>query len=926
MKKNKIKKRFTDLLLAILVTSATTLQVTIALGITSAVIIDAAEAGSEQKSDTHIRLDNAKKLLRVAQAALLNPAGYPSGYLPYPQYAVTAFAAELAQIEQKLSAPGKHSDINAINRAIATARTAFDKTWTVPINETKALIDRIAGVGGANRFILEHINATADGSDIFEVDWNKTAGKPVLRGNNAVSLSTAFNYYLKYCLYQEFPYVGQYSISLPNSLPKVTEKYVSIFPYTIRHYFNEVDFRYQTFMYSKDEWQRRLDWLAMNGYNTLLMGLGEKNIWYNARFEFGYSPDAITELRNSSRGDSQYFGTYNISQIAFDKEGKMAKDVAEMAFKLGLEMEIYPFTGQVPFAFPKNKSDYYVSTLPPAPNGNKFTIDLPGSVFDGTLAYPGSRWMNLPQGLFISADVGPTDVAKASAMRGKFEAISKIYWKSLQNFYGFDDWGFVPRYAFRSMIAEQGFVVSGSAFSQDTLTTIQKDMFRINPDMVWIQDAWRYQSWLSKKVDLDRSMLLEFKAYNRPIWQNEIEPNGVPWVWCMTWNFGGNTGMDSGMNKLVYELQNARKTARNMVGIGVTPEGSDTNPALYDLMAEMNWRKLDFANIPETDVWVAKWLKDYARRRYGTAIYDAAKSEIDEMWEALHNIVYKNFIKGDEPAQTLTNAKPGVTGTVRARFWASFTGSKPNIPYDRADIYNVWALTLRAANAAQTAGELNKQFEYDLVDITRQALGDLSEPVYTHGITKYYAARDKDKMLKYLDIMIDICKDMDSILTTVPEFLLGKRLEDAKARGATPEDTYYFERLERTFLSYWILEEDVPLYGGKDAYDSAVNNLLDYCNRHLAGLMKYYYGMRWQIVRDYMAESWNGNSNLPPIPPYNALVKAATKSWVEGNGKTALNYPSHIKNYTTNTTGNPLKISTALYSKYSSLSQVQDTD
>ncbi|MDR2697289.1 MAG: alpha-N-acetylglucosaminidase [Holophagales bacterium] len=918
MKKYKITSRFTCLLSAAFFIFTMTTQA----GAVSAVATNAAEAGLSQKADTRTRLDNAKKLLSVAKAALLDPSGYPSGYIPYPQKAVAAYAAALTKIERELSAPSmSHGETAAINRAITAARVAFDKTWTVPINETKALIERVAGVGSAGRFILERVNAAASGSDVFEVDWDTKAGKPVLRGNNAVSLSTAFNYYLKYCLYQEFPYIGQYRISLPSSLPRVAAKHVGIFPYPIRHYFNEVDFRYQAFMYGKDEWQRRLDWLAMNGYNMFNMGLGEKNVWYNACGEFGYDPAAIAELRNSSRGDSQYFGTYNVSQAAFDKEGKMARDVSDMAFRLGLEMQVYPFTGQVPFAFPSNKSDYYVGALPPAEGGNKFRINLPGSVFDGVLAYPGSRWMDLPQGLFISADVSLADADKASAMREKFEGISKIYWKSLQNFYGFDAWGFVPRYAFRSMIAEQGFVVSGLAFSQDTLTTIQKEMFKVNPDMVWIQDAWRYQSWLSTKVDLSHSLLLELKAYNRPIWQNEIEPDGVPWVWCMTWNFGGNTGMDSGMNKLVYDIQAARKVARNMAGIGVTPEGGDTNPALYDLMAEMNWRKLDFANIDEANTWVSRWLKDYARRRYGAAIYDAAKVEIDAMWDALHQVVYKNFISGDEPAQTLTNAKPGVMGDLKSRHWASYTGSAPDIPYDRADIYNVWGLALGAADAAQTAGGLNKQFEYDLADITRQALGDISEPVYAQGIARYYAAdaRDKDKLLEYLDIMIGICKDMDSILAATPEFLLGKRLENAKARGATPEDIYYYERLERTFLTYWILEEDVPLSGGRDAYDSAVSNLLDYCNRHLAGLMTDYYGMRWQITRDYMAESWDGTSDLPSSPPYDALVKSATKSWAEGNGKTALSYPESIKNYPASPTGDPLKISAALYLKYSSL-------
>jgi alpha-N-acetylglucosaminidase len=57
-----------------------------------------------------------------------------------------------------------------------------------------------------------------------------------------------------------------------------------------------------------------------------------------------------------------------------------------------------------------------------------------------------------------------------------------------------------------------------------------------------------------------------------------------------------------------------------MVGIGITPEGIETNYVLYDLMLEMGWR--------EEQVETQSWLEEYTTRRYG-----AHNSEVNTAWE-----------------------------------------------------------------------------------------------------------------------------------------------------------------------------------------------------------------------------------------------------------------------------------------------------
>jgi len=871
--------------------------------------IDDKLANTKRISETLTRLKNAKKLQHVATEALESPESYPTGYQPFPYEAVKSYKSALSQAQKtfdRFQHP-TNNDLATIDNSINSAKSKLNKKWIVPIVEIRGLINRITGVNCAGKFVLEIIDPVEE-LDVFEID-STTDNTPVLRGNNAVALATAFNYYLKYYLYQEFPYVGDFEIMLPDTLPTVTKKIRNIFPHRYRHYYNQVDFRYTVFLYSKEECQRRFDWFAMNGYNTFMMCMGERHIWDHAKETFGFDDEAISELRKSSTGDSQYFATFDISSEAFEQEGELARYIADLAFRFGIKMQVPPFTGQVSFAFPNNHDDFYTGTE----NASKLTIDLPGSIFDQMLAYPGTRWMNLPQGLFISAHVAPEDEDKSELMRSKFYRISEIYWATLQSFFGYDKWGLTPDMAMRSMLAEQGFVLSGAAFSHETLSVIQDEMFKVNPDMIWVQDAWRYKSWISSSIDLDRSLMLEYKANNRPMW-DILEYDNVPWVWCMTWNFGGNTGLDSGLSRLVYDISKARKKATFLMGLGATPEGGDTNPALNDLFAEMNWRDVDVKSKESADTWVSVWLKDYARRRYG-AVYDLAKSEIDEMWIALQRVVYKDFGKGDDPAQTLVCAQPGVHGNnVRARFWGHYDGTKPLVAYDRTDMKEVLEKALTAADAAVKVGTLNAQFKYDIVDISRQALADLSEQIFNQGIAPSYANRDKNAVLKYLDTMIELCDDMDKLLGTTSEFMVGTRLQSSKSRGFTHKDIYFYDRLERTYLSYWILEEGVLLKGGKDAYDAAINNLFDYCNRHLAGLMTDYYGKRWQVVRDCVDKKWDGKTDLDDRAYYYE-VKAMVKTWAEGD-QSSLTYPEHIRNYATTPSGCPLEISKALYIKY----------
>lgn len=66
-----------------------------------------------------------------------------------------------------------------------------------PIPAIQGLVSRILGESYVDKFDYEVI-ASSDGKDVFEIDANPLDKKPILRGNNGVSLASALNFYLKY--------------------------------------------------------------------------------------------------------------------------------------------------------------------------------------------------------------------------------------------------------------------------------------------------------------------------------------------------------------------------------------------------------------------------------------------------------------------------------------------------------------------------------------------------------------------------------------------------------------------------------------------------------------------------------------------------------------------------------------------------------
>ena len=109
-----------------------------------------------------------------------------------------------------------------------------------PISAIQGLVSRNLGSQYVDSFEYEVISDQA-GSDVFELDSDNQQNKPVLRGNNGVSLASALNFYLKYSCNCSISWGRDRTgnqLNLPRPLPLPNTKLRMVSPVKYRYAFH----------------------------------------------------------------------------------------------------------------------------------------------------------------------------------------------------------------------------------------------------------------------------------------------------------------------------------------------------------------------------------------------------------------------------------------------------------------------------------------------------------------------------------------------------------------------------------------------------------------------------------------------------------------------------------------------------------------
>ena len=226
------------------------------------------------------------------------------------------------------------------------------------------LIERVTP-GYGEQFKLE-LMEPIDGMDAYEITSDN--GKVVLRGNNTISLATAFNQYLKYTCNAHVSWFGN-QLDLPKQLPMpapvkntINGKY--------RVYMNYCTVSYSAAWWDWERWQRELDFMAMNSINMPLSVVGLEAVWYNTLLKHKFTDE---EARQFLAGPGHFAWQWmqNLQSYGgplpkswIDKHIVLGKQIIDRELELGMQPIQQGFSGYVPRELKEKYPDAKIQLQP----------------------------------------------------------------------------------------------------------------------------------------------------------------------------------------------------------------------------------------------------------------------------------------------------------------------------------------------------------------------------------------------------------------------------------------------------------------------------------------------------------------------------------------------------------------------------------
>ena len=348
---------------------------------------------------------------------------------------------------------------------------------------------------------------------------------------------------------------------------------------------------------------------------------------------------------------------------------------------------------------------------------------------------------------------------------------------------------------------------------------IYAGMAKSDPKAVWLLQSWPFmfqgrfwhQDRLKAFLDAvpnDHMLILDLFCDCKPVWNRTQGFYGKPWVWNFVYNFGNNTVLGGSCPLTRFnDLAAARKDplGKNLRGVGMMMEGFDHNPLVFDIMFELPWRD---------GIELQSWVRDYSRFRYGKA-----NAQAQAAWETLRTTAYGHG------------------------YGAWFSGHTPfeghpehcqRLSYHTQALFKAWRLLLAAA--PELSG--TKTFRHDLVNVARQALASQANDSYERTIAAFQK-KDQATFTQASAEFLQRLHDVDELLATNDEFLLGKWLEDAKRWGETDAERATLEWNARRILTLWGPGEGIS----------------NYASKNWSGMLNGFYAKRWEIYFSHLRDS-----------------------------------------------------------------------
>lgn len=648
------------------------------------------------------------------------------------------------------------------------------------VTTIKALAERVVP-SAADHF--EWRVLPAKGGDRWEL--SAEGDKIVIAGNSAASMAVGLNHYLKYYCLTEVSWYAADPVMLPEVLPTVEKPVSAKARVKERFFLNYCTWGYTMPWWGWNDWERLIDWMALNGVNLPLAITGQESVWYKVWSQLGLTDE---EIRGYFTGPAHlpWHRMQNIDHWQgplpmgwLEGQEELQKKIVARERELGMRPVLPAFAGHVPAALARVMPEAKITKL--------------------------KHWSDFPDD-YACSFLDPMDPA--------YTKIQKLFLDIQKETYGTD-------HVYGIDLFNE---LTPPSWEPEYLARVSRQVYeslrKADRKAVWLQMGWLFyyqrKHWTPERVEAyltappaKNQLMLDYFCEFYEVWPTVESFYGTPFIWCYLGNFGGNSPLTGNIKEINRRFENTLANAGpNVSGIGSTLEGFDYNPFVYEYVFEKAWTTEQHNN-PE------EWVNTMADQRVGFVDENARKA-----WQILAEGVYNNEDYG----------KHTHVGNPKHRH--PFLVTPPMANYSWNETMATDQRTLVSALEYLLKVESDRpSHRFDVVNITRELLTN----TFAISLARFSTAKQKgdiEAMTKEENRMCEIFADLDRLMATNQTFMLDKWLQDARAFGTTEEEKDYYESNARSLVTAWGVEG---------------SRLNDYARRCQSGLITSYYGERWEL-------------------------------------------------------------------------------
>ncbi|MGI5230030.1 alpha-N-acetylglucosaminidase TIM-barrel domain-containing protein [Actinoallomurus sp. CA-142502] len=530
-------------------------------------------------------------------------------------------------------------------------------------------LERVLGKGRAAQVTLRTIDK-GTGADRFQISAER--GHLVVAGTSPAVQLTGFGWYLRKVAHANVA-IGGTQLDLPARLPLPSAPIAEDASVANRFALNDTNEGYAGAYLSWQEWQRRIDVLALLGINQVLVYEGQEAVYQKAFQQFGYSAADMREwipepahqawwlLQNMCCTGSP------ISQQLIDSRTVLARRIVDRLRELGMTPVLPGYYGTVPTDFAKRNP--------------------------GANTVPQGTWNGLQRPDWLDP-TGPEFGKVAAAF---YQAQTQLYGDSTM--YKMD------------LLHEGG--TAGSVPVGPASKAVQNALEAAHPGAIWVILGWQSnpRTETLQAVDRSKMFIVDGLSEQPTVTDRDKDFLGTQYAFGTIWNFGGHQNFGAGLsvwNEKFHAWQ--AKPGNAMNGIALMPEAIDNNPAAVAFFADMPWE-----NGPvDLDAWFAE---------YATARYGAADPHALAAWKIIEHTAYSwPAGKDTRHVTALFDDQPSLTDTGQAA-----------LQYDPVEFEKA----LRELLQVDPRLRRSDAYRYDLVDVARQVLANRSRALLPQILAAY---------------------------------------------------------------------------------------------------------------------------------------------------------------------------------------------